>query len=170
MTATPEEPTFKIDPEENKEEDSVALIEEVHPLYNIFKLGYATSPVLTVFSKDEVELKVTFRTLQPSELIAIIERSSAHQTTAGQLIQERIETLAHCVVSINHMPLALTKKDRDQFFKENKRQPSPLEEARIIFNDKIESLIVIDSLYEAFSVWNEKISKHVLEAKKNLKN
>lgn len=163
MTAVPEQI-----PQSNTKENKPDVVKELHPLESLFYLGYAESPVIEVYKDDKVELKVKFRTLTPTEIRDITESVDNYSSQAAQLVTERIETLARTVISINYMPLVLSKDDQQKFYDEHKRQPSPLEMALIVIKEKIRSMMVIDALYEKYIEFSNKIMTDFDEAKKKL--
>jgi hypothetical protein len=166
MTTTPDvEPTQFTTKSTTK--DTNIYDTDVHPLANIFTLGYVESEPLEIFKSDKVELIAKFRTLTPSEFREIMEESNRYDSAAAQLITERTETLARCVVSINHMPLLLTNADQEGFHKKYGRMPSPLDMARIILNEKINSMVVLDALYEKYMEFNDSVIEKLENLKKN---
>lgn len=155
---------------QEEEDKKTQIVKEVSPLENLFYLGKANSPLLTILEDKEkgIELKVKFRTLYPAEYRDIADLSFTYESAPSQMITEKIETLARAVISLNHMPLALTQQDREEYFKKRGKYPTPLEEARVILYDKINSEVIIDSLYEAFVEWSDSIIKDLKGAKKKL--
>ena len=165
MTATPE--TVQSVVNSNKKPLST---KEYHPLESLFYLGYAESSVIEVYKDDNIELKVKFRTITPAEIRDITEAVDNYSSQAAQIVTERIETLARSIISINYMPLVLTKDEQQAFFDEYKRQPSPLEMAQKVLREKIKSMLVIDSMYEKYIEFSNGIMTQFEEAKKKLKD
>ena len=167
MTAEAElTPTATVEPEKKKEESAF----ELHPLEALFSVGYAESPVIEIYKDANVELKAKFRTLLPAELRDITEIISKYTSETAQVISERMETLARAIVTINYMPLVLTKPEQQQFFLKNGRQPSPLEMSRIILQEKIKSMVIIDELYSAYLDFTQKILGEFADSKKKSMN
>jgi len=142
---------------------------ELNILESMFYLGFSQSPVIEIYNDGKVELKAKFRTLMPIELREIMEEKENYTSSIAQAITERMETLARAIVTINHMPLVLSKEEQDKFFEDNKRQPSPLEMARHILRFKIRSMVVIDALYEKFIEFSNQVTATFEDTKKKLK-
>lgn len=139
---------------------------EVYIYSQLFVLGYAESEPKTLYKTDNFELTVRFRTLTPNELRDVFETVGALQSTGGQAIVERIETLARSIVTINHAPLVLTKQEQEEYAAKYGNSPSPLAMARTILNDKIKSLEVIDLLYTEYVKFANQVSEDFEKAKK----
>jgi hypothetical protein len=169
MTVKPEAVSPPKPPKDQKDlPEELSL--EFHPLENLFYLGYAESPIIEVFKEDTVELKVQFRTLTPLEIRDITEAISLYDSSPAQMITERIETLARSIISINHMPLILTTKERQEFYEKNGRNPSPLEMSKIILQEKIRSMVVIDAIYEKYLEFSDSILNDLEKIKKKSNN
>jgi hypothetical protein len=164
MTAVPSSPQT----ETAYSTDNVTIEADIHPLESLFYLGYATSPVVTIFKDDSATLQAQFRTLTPVELRDVLETANRFTSDGAKVITERIETLARAIVHINHMPLMLVNKDQQEFFNKYKRNPSPLDMARVILQDKIKSMVVIDALYDYYMEFVSKLLDKFEEAKKKL--
>jgi hypothetical protein len=158
---TPPNPLAQTNPAET------VLKSERNPLESLFYFGYAESDNIIVFQKDDLELKVQFRTLTPLELRDVFEKMQQFESPYAQHITERIETLARAIVHINHMPLILTEKERQEYFDKNGDNPSPLKMARYILREKIMSMAVIDALYSAYIKFSDETMEKIKEAKKN---
>jgi hypothetical protein len=139
-------------------------------LFNIFNFGYAESDVIEVFSDPEnkLELKVKFRTLTPTEVRDVTEFIELYSATTAQVITEKIETLARAIMYVNYMPLILQEGERQVYFDTYGKNPSPLEMARIILQEKIKSPVIIEALYNAYSEFAEGVIKQLEKAKKKL--
>lgn len=147
--------------------------EPAHPhdaLSNLFNFGYAESGVIEIFSDKEnaLELKAQFRTLTPTEVRDITEFTELYNASTARIITEKIETLARAIMYINYMPLILAEDERQVYFDKYGRNPSPLDMARIILQEKIKSVFIIEALYDAYSEFAEKIIKQLEKAKKKL--
>lgn len=167
MTADPEQINSA---EPINKERKVENASEMSLLESMFYLGYAQSPVIEIYNDGTVELKAKFRTLTPLEIRDVMEERENFTSAIAQAITERIELLARAIVTINHMPLVLTKEEQGKFFEDNKRQPSPLEMARHILRFKIRSMVVIDALYEKYLEFSNKVMTEFEDAKKKLKS
>jgi hypothetical protein len=99
-----------------------------------------------------------------------VEVSQYYQSGPAQIITERMETLARAIISINHMPLTLTNKEQQDYFDKFGKNPSPLDMARIIFTEKIKSIVILDALYESYVEFADGITEKLEEAKKKLNN
>lgn len=155
--------------EENQTKKDVQPFTEINFLENIFYLGFVESEPTTVYKDEKVELIVVFRTLTPSEVRDIVEYMNKFESSMGKIITERIETLARAIVTINHMPLVLSAREQEDFSKKNNgRNLSPLEMARIIVEEKIRSIKLIDVLYDAYIAFADSVYKKFDDAKKNL--
>lgn len=160
MTATPE--TLPTTP--------TAPVKEPNYLESMFYLGYAESEDLTVYKDEKQSLVVKFRTITPPEMREILELSGTCDAVAARVITERIETLARSIIHINNMPLIWTTAEREDFYSKEKRHPSPLEMARDILWNKIKSIVVIDTLYEAYVKFSTKVEESFEDIKKKLNN
>jgi hypothetical protein len=141
------------------------------PLESLFHFGYAESPVIDIFSDEEsnVELKAKFRTLTPTEIRDITEFIELYDAGASQVITEKIETLARAVMLVNYVPLILPPDEQQAFYDKHGKSPSPLEMARMILQEKIKSMFIIDALYEAYAEFSQSIIEKLEKAKKKLK-
>lgn len=160
MTATPEE--IKKPVEIPKA--------EIHPLEELFYLGYATSDLLTVYKDDKFELTVKFRTLVPTEMRDVMELCGQFETIAAKEITERIETLARALIEINKMPLILTAEERKTYHEKWGENPSPLDMAREILLHNFKSMHVIDAMFEAYIEFSDGVTAKFVDLKKKLKN
>jgi hypothetical protein len=160
----------KSTPPPKKKKKQQKLVEH-NPLESLFHYGYAESDVIDIFSDEErkIELKVKFRTLTPAEIRDITEFIELYEAGAAQIITEKIETLSRAVMYVNFMPLTLTPDEQSDYYNKYGKTPSPLEMARIIFQEKIKSLFIIDALYEAYSEFSAEIIAKLEIAKKKLK-
>ena len=163
MTAEPE--TF-IPPQTAQPIVPPTQAREIHSLESLFYLGYAESQPVVIYKDDKNELKVKFRTLTPAETRDVNEEITKYFSPHGQAVTEQIESLARAIVWINYMPLVLTREEQNKFFEDNKRNPSPLEMARIILRDKIKSLDIMNSMYKAYLEFQDGVSKELEDAKK----
>lgn len=141
---------------------------EISFLENLFYLGYVESKPIQLYKDDKAELIVVYRTLTPTELRDIVEHMNKYESTMGKVITERIETLARAIVTLNHMPLILSAKERQDIHTKTGKDPSPLEMARIIMEDKIRSIMMIDLLYDGYLKFADDVSAKFSNAKKNL--
>ena len=154
------------------ENPKISDFEKLAVLEDVFYLGYTKSKKITVYKHDEDEtaVVVTFRSLTPLELRDIFEAANKFESFPAQSITERLETLARAIVTINDMPLILDEKERTSFNEKHKKDPTPLDQARIILLEKIQSPYVIDVLYEEYNAFIKNISDHFDDVKKKLKN
>lgn len=159
MTATPEEITTTPIPPK-----------QINYLESLFYLGYAESEDITIYKDDKHTLIVKFRTLTPNEIRDVFNISGQHDTMAAQLLTEKLEILARSIVHVNNMPLIWTATEREEYFKKEKRQPSPLEMSRDIIVNKIKSLLIIETLYDAYREFTVKVESNFEDIKKKLKN
>jgi len=157
------------DPPEKKTKQHESLVTN-DPLDNLFHFGYTESDVIEIFSDKEknLELKAKFRTLTPTEIRDITEFIELYNAGAAQLITEKIETLARAIMYINYMPLILTPDERQDYYNKYGKEPSPIEMAKIILQEKIKSIFIIDALYEAYSEFAQGVIKKLEKAKKKL--
>jgi hypothetical protein len=157
---------------ETPKDRKISDTERLAVLEDVFYLGYTKSERITIYKneQEDKEINVVFRSLTPLELRDVFEASSRFESYPAQSITERLETLARSIVTINNMPLILDEKERSDFNEKHKKDPTPLDQARIILLDKIQSPYVIDALYEAYSDFLKSISEHFEEVKKKLKN
>jgi hypothetical protein len=135
-------------------------------LEQLFLLGYATSEPKTIFKNDAMEIVVVYRTLTPVEMREVFEVVAQFSSSPAQAITTELEILARAIVTINHMPLVLDSKDREDFEKKYNRTPSSLDMARYILHDKIKSVHVLDMMYEEFNKFVDLIAKNFSEAQK----
>jgi len=141
-------------------------------LEDVFYLGYTQSDPITLF-KDEakkVELTVQFRTLTPIEHRDIFTAMGKYETYMAQEVTRKLETLSRAVKLINGMPLLLPNNEIKEFYDKAERNPTPLEQAQIIFTQKIKSPDLLDLMYEAYVEFTEKVSKEFEDIKKKLKS
>jgi hypothetical protein len=166
MTTEPEE--TKISREEEKLPFS---LEELAILEDLFYIGHTESEKIVIY-KDEKgkKITVTFRSLTPTEIRAIFEAADQFDSVGGRAVTEKIETLSRAITSINDMPLVLDPKEREEFHGKYNRDPTPLEQARHIFLNKVKSLHMINALYEAYEDFQSKITAHFEDVKKKLNN
>ena len=139
-------------------------------LEDIFYLGYTTSEKKTIYKDDKtgVVITVEYRTVTPPEWRDIFDAANRHNAFEAKEITERIETLARAIKTINDMPLLLDNKEVDAYYKEHKRNPTPLEQAKIIMTDKIKSLNILDLLYEGYQEFAKELNENFKEIKKKL--
>jgi hypothetical protein len=144
----------------------------IAPIEDLFYIGYTKSDNLTIYEDEETKIKFTvqFRTLTPPEYRDIFEAVGKFQTFGAQEIQEKIEVLARAVVLINEMPLILDEKDREFFKKEYGRDPSTLDQCRYIIGNKIQSIHMIELLYDEYKKFAEETRENFEDIKKKLKN
>ena len=154
-------------PEKKKKEQKPAVY---NPLENLFHFGYAESDVIEIFSDKEnnIELKVKFRTLTPTEIRDITELTELYQSDTSQIITEKIETLARAIMYVNYMPLTLPPDEQQIYYNNYGKMPSPIDMARVILQEKIKSIFIIDALYNAYAEFAENIIKQLESAKKKL--
>lgn len=166
MTMEPEFPK-----KEDKEEPKLSS-EKLASLEDLFYLGYTKSDKRVLYDDPDknVSLTVVFRTLTPTEIRDIFEKMNVFSSFAAQAVTEKIETLARCIFTLNDMPLVLPPDEKEKFNKVHGRDPSPLEQARIIMIEKVATLHVIDLIYEAYQEFLEEIQEHFTDIKKKLKN
>jgi hypothetical protein len=152
-------------------EKSFKDVEKVAVLEDLFYLGYTSSNRITIYEDEEkgVIINATFRTLTPTENRDVFEAVSRFNSIGGQSVTERIETLARAIKTINDMPLTLESDEKEEYHKKHGKDPSPLEQARIILFDKIKSIHVIDALYEAYMEFKSGIEIGFDDVKKKLK-
>ena len=159
-----------IKPEENASEGGsfhpLSFSPETYVFEQLFVLGYAESQPISVYTNGNIDISVVVRTLTPVEIRDVLEICGQLGSQGAQSIVERIETLARGIVTINHAPLVLTKKEQQDFYEKYNRSPSPLDMARIILNEKIKSLDVIDLIYEAYVKFTNSVTKDFEKAKK----
>ena len=140
-------------------------------LEDLFLIGSTRSNVYTIYKDDSGKfVTVQFRSLQPTEIMAVADAGERHSSALGKFLCEELETLARAIVYINGMPLILTTSERDVYFKEYKRYPSPLEMARIILYDKIKSQHILDAIFEAYGEFIKSIQENFENLKKKLTN
>lgn len=134
----------------------------------LFTKGYTTSPPIKVLNSPEenLDLIVVYRTLEPTELRDIFEEVSKYKSNVGQTVTEQLETLARAIVTINGMPLSMSKPEVDQFHAAHNRYPSPLDAARFVVKNKIKSIPVVDALYNSYIEYAESVIKKFEELKK----
>lgn len=137
-------------------------------LEDLFFLGYTKSEKRTIYKDDKFVINVVYRTLTPIELRDIYESYGRFSTMGAQIIAEKIETLARAIYTINDMPLVLNQKDKDQFIKEYRHEPTPLEQARYILMEKLQSVHLLDTLYDEYIKFSESIKEHFEDIKKKL--
>lgn len=138
-------------------------------LEDLFLIGSTISNVYTIYKDDKGKsITVQFRSLQPTEIMAVSDAVERHNSPIGKFIAEELETLARAIMYVNGMPLILNTQERDNYFKEYKRQPSPLEMARVILHEKIKSPHVIDAMYEAYGEFVKSIQESFESIKKKL--
>lgn len=147
--------------------DDVKITSEIHPLLNIFTLGYTESEPIEIYKDESVELKVKFRTLTPAEHIDIQEEAARYESPVGSIIAERMSTLMRAIITINHMPLILTVPEQEKYKEDHGNYPSPLEMSRIILTEKIRSMLVLDAMYEKYMEFTEEIINKLENIKKN---
>jgi hypothetical protein len=116
-----------------------------------------------------LELKAKFRTLTPLEVRDITELVELYNADTAQIVTERIETLARAILYINYMPLTLPPDEQQAYYTKHGKNPSPLEMAKIILEEKIKSMFIIDALYTAYMEFTSDIFDKLEEAKKKLK-
>jgi len=151
-------------PPQESDKDAAAL-------EDLFLIGSTKSNVYTIYKDDSGKvITVQFRSLQPIEIIAVADAVERHSSSLGKFISEELETLARAIMYVNNMPLILTTQEREAYFKEYKRYPSPLEMARIILHDKIKSPHVVDSMFEAYNEFIKGIQENFENVKKKLIN
>lgn len=141
-------------------------VAEQYVFENLFLLGYAESAEKTIYKSGNVEIIVKFRTLTPVEMRDVIEEANQYTADASRGLTERIETLSRAIVTLNHAPLVLTKKEQDEYFNKHGMNPSPLAMARIIFKDKIKSLELINLLYDEYVTFTNQITDEFEKSKK----
>ena len=163
MTLQPEDQ--KVAESETKQKFEVASISV---LEDLFYLGYTTSEKICIYKDGNAEINVTFRTLTPTELRDVFERSAKFESLEGHAITEKLEILCRAITTINDMPLVLDNNDRSAFHEQEGRDPTPLEQARMIMFNKVKSPLVIEALYEAYDQFQTKISDNFTEIKKKL--
>lgn len=160
-----------LEPTEIRKDDSIEDIPGSFPvLEDIFALGYTESKPTTLF-KDEntgFELVIHFRTLTPSEHRDIFTAMGKYDTFASQDVTKKLETLARAVKLINSMPLILPNNEITEFYNSHNRNPTPLEQAKIIFTKKIKSMHVIDAIWDAYQEFIDNVSKEFEDIKKKL--
>jgi hypothetical protein len=170
MTAEPEVITDRVRQHLAAEvEKKTRITVDLHPLEQIFTLGYAISSSLVIINENDIELRAVFRTLTPAEIRDIAELTNLYQDPVAKAITERIETLARAIQTLNSMPLILTDKERDELQNKLRHAPSPLDMARAVIQEKIRSLVIIDALYDAYSEFLEEINKKFEFIKKKRK-
>lgn len=149
-------------PTQEKDRDAAAL-------EDLFLIGSTKSNVYTIYKDDSGKsITVQFRSLQPTEIMAVADAGERHQSPIGKYISEEIETLARAIMYVNNMPLILTTQERDKYFKEYNRYPSPLEMARTIFHEKIKSQHILDAMFEAYGEFIKGIQDDFDNIKKKL--
>jgi formate dehydrogenase assembly factor FdhD len=153
-------------------EKSTTDIYSTSTLEELFNVGYTTSENILIYRDEEkdVEIRAQFRTLTPVEIREIAETTARYSSVLGSVITEQIETLIRSTKIINGMPLMLDPKELSAFFDKNKRNPSPQEQARDIFYNKIKSMYIINAMYDAFKEFEIKVQSHFEDIKKKLKN
>ena len=160
MTLEPQKP--EIGPSKKDEIFNVATLED------LFYLGYATSDKITVYKDGDKEITAVFRTLTPIESREVWEEVVRFSSLPGQALVEKVETLIRAVKTINDMPLVLDPKQSKEFRDKHGENPSPLDQARIIFWDKISSELIINALYEKYFEFSSKIKNNFDNIKKKL--
>jgi hypothetical protein len=140
------------------------------PLESLFYYGYAESDVIEIYKDEEssLELKAKFRTLTPIEVRDITELIGLYNADAAQTITEKIETLARAILYINYMPLILSPDEQQKYYDRYGKNPSPLEMSKIILEEKIKSMFIIDALYTAYVEFANDVFEKLEEAKKKL--
>ena len=157
-----QEPTLL--PPQEKDRDAAAL-------EDLFLLGSARSNIITIYKDDSGKfVNVQFRSLQPTEIMAVADAVERHASSLGKFVSEQLETLARAIMYVNGMPLVLTAKEREDYFKEHERYPSPLEMARIVLYDKIASPHILDAMFEAYMEFVKGIQENFDNIKKKLMN
>jgi len=142
---------------------------DVAALEDLFLIGATTSNVYTIYKDEKGHfITVQFRSLQPVEIMAVAEAIERQQSSLGKFIAEELETLARAIMYVNNMPLILNTQERDTYFKEYKRQPSPVEMARTILYEKIKSPHILDALYAAYNEFVKSIQENFEDVKKKL--
>jgi len=145
---------------------------DISVLEDIFTLGFTKSDPITVFEDKEnnFEVNVVFRTVTPSELMAVYEAAGCHGSLFAQRISERLETLARAIQFINRMPLLLSASDQAEYLKRvglpEDKAVTPLDQAKIILTEKIKSPAVIDALWEAYETFRNTVTETVTNLKK----
>lgn len=139
---------------------------------NLFSIGYTVSDPYIIYHDEEKGLKIEaiFRTLTPSELREVYDICNRFESYGAKDITEKIEVLARGVATLNGMPLVLDPKEREDFKKRIGRDPSPLEQARIIFIDKLKSPDMLDALWEVYEEFRNGIKADFEEIKKKLRD
>lgn len=151
-----------LSPPQDTDRDAAAL-------EDLFLIGSATSNVYTIYKDDKGKfITVQFRSLQPTEIMAVADAVERHNSPLGKYIAEEIETLARAIKYVNGMPLILNTQERDAYAKEYKREASPLEMARVILHDKIKSPHILDAMYEAYGEFIKGIQESFEDIKKKL--
>jgi hypothetical protein len=149
-------------PTQEKDRDAAAL-------EDLFLIGSTRSNVYTIYKDNSGKaITVQFRSLQPTEIMAVANAVERHQSPLGKYIAEEIETLARAIIYVNNMPLVLTTHEREKYFKENNRIPTPLDNARTILQDKIKSPHILDAMFEAYGEFIKGIQDDFDNIKKKL--
>jgi hypothetical protein len=138
-------------------------------LEDLFLLGYTTSNAYTIYKDEKFEIRVQFRTVLPYELREIANLVHLHSSPLAQIITEQLETLARAIVTINGFPLILSNHEREEFKARNRRDPSPLDQARIILTEKVKSEHILDAMWDAYREFTQEIAKNFDDVKKKLK-
>ena len=165
VEADPGVPDKLVTPQEREFNNEVAALED------LFLIGSTKSNVYTIYKDDSgQQITVQFRSLQPTEIMDVAEAVARHVSVEAKYITEELETLARAIMYVNGMPLILNEKEREDFFKANKKQASPTEMARIILYDKVKSEHILDAMYEAYKEFIKGIQIDFEEVKKKLMN
>jgi hypothetical protein len=136
-------------------------LSDVTTLEDLFTLGYVESKPILVFDNQEknIRIEVIFRTLLPYEIRDIFEFASNFNSLFAQQIAEKLETLARAVKTINNRPLFLGSDDRKVFKDKHGREPTALDEAKVILSEKIKSPLVIDALWKEYEKFKTDVAK-----------
>ena len=139
-------------------------------LEDLFLIGYTKSKKIRVYQDDKYTLDVVFRTLTPTEWRDIFEICGKYSTFGSQNITEKLEILARSICMINDMPLTLNIKDKEYFKTKYGREPDPLDMSRFILIEKINSLPLVELIYEEFRKFDDEIKSNFEDIKKKLNN
>ena len=124
----------------NPEKKQTFEISSISVLEDLFYLGYTKSEKICIYKDEKTEINVVFRTVTPTELRDVFERSEKFDSLGAQSITEKIEILCRSIVTINDMPLLMDPKEKEDFHSKYDRDPTPLEQARYLLFNKVKSI------------------------------
>jgi hypothetical protein len=136
---------------------------------DLFFIGFTKSKKILVYQDDKNSIEVIFRTLTPMEIRDVYEACGKFNTYSGQSIAEKVETLSRSITTVNDMPLVMNQNDKEIFIRHYGREPTPLDQARYIIIEKLQSIHILDLLFEAYTVFADSIKDQFDEIKKKLK-